>query len=94
MPGTLLNVYALQLGILLGEMEGSTYWHMAWSQSGISMGKRTCLCFPPSQDAEEVWWLPEPLVKHVGAGAKNDVDCELAECPDNDDKDDILGACS
>lgn len=31
--------------LCLDEMEGSTYWHMAWSWSVTNMGKMECFCF-------------------------------------------------
>jgi hypothetical protein len=72
-------------------MERSTYWHVAWPQSDINMGKRACLFF--LQDAEGAWQLPEWLVIHADAGT-NDADRELAESPDSGDREAVLGLCS
>ena len=33
------------------------------------------------------------LVRHTDAGTKNDTDCEFVECPDNDDREAVLGLC-
>jgi len=46
------------------------------------------------QDAEGAQWLPERLVRHTDAGTKNDADCDLAGCPDNSDREAILGICA
>ena len=43
------------------------------------------------QDDEGACYQPEWLVKHADAGTKNDADCEFVECPDNDDREVVLG---
>jgi hypothetical protein len=32
-------------------------------------------------------------VRHSDAGTENDADCELVDCPDNDDREAILSLC-
>ena len=32
-------------------------------------------------------------MRHADAGTKNDTDCEFVECPDNDDREAVLGLC-
>jgi hypothetical protein len=46
------------------------------------------------QNAEGAWELPEPLLRHADAGKKNGPDCELAESPDNGDREAVLDICS
>ena len=84
-----------QAYLCLGEMEGSTYWHMAQSQSGrYQYGEEGMFLVFFPQDAAGAWQLPEQLVRHAGTGTMNVADRELAECPDNGDREAVLDICS